>query len=90
MDSDGNKNKYVELSGVQISGITISDNRVYVGVIDHSGKGTEGLPDEFDGLGASMENNLLTFKVPDVVEDNSFPIESGNMIPRYWREWLHR
>ena len=82
--------KYVEFSGVQIRGITISDGKVYVGAIDHSGEGTEGLPDEFDSLGASFENNLLVFDTPPSVMAFPFPIESGQMIPRYWREWIRR
>lgn len=90
LDGEGNFNKYVELSGNQVSGITISEGKVYVGVIDHSGGGTQGLPDAFDNLDASMENNLLVFDVPSAVSSTSFPIESGQMIPRYWREWIRR
>jgi len=90
-DSEGNKKKYVELPGVQVSGITVSDNMAYIGVIDHSGTGTSGLPSEFGGLNASMENNLLTFEVPQDVKDSaSSMIERGQMLPKYWREWLRK
>jgi hypothetical protein len=43
------------------------------------------------GLGPSFENNLLVFDVPDPVgSEGNINIESGQMIPRYWREWIRR
>jgi type IV pilus assembly protein PilY1 len=90
-NSSGEKIKYVELEGVQVSGITISNGKVYLGAIGHEGQGTDNLPDEMGGLGPSFENNLLVFDVPDPVgSEGNINIESGQMIPRYWREWIRR
>lgn len=83
--------KYIDLAGVQISGITITDGKVYIGAIGHEGQGTETLPEELGGLNPSFDNNLLVFDVPDVVgSGGNINIESGQMIPRYWREWIRR
>ena len=90
-NSSGENVKYVELEGVQVSGITISNGKVYLGAIGHEGEGTDNLPDEMGGLDPSFKNNLLVFDVPDPVgSEGNINIESGQMIPRYWREWRRR
>ncbi len=81
-------NRYIEFEGYKISGITLNDDRVFVGVTDYSGGTSENsLPDELDSLNASQQGNVLTFDVPDPVASSSFPIASGQMRSRYWREW---
>ncbi len=91
-DADGNHKKYVDLTGVQISGITIKDGKVFVGAIGHEGQGTDNLPAEMQGLSPSFSNNLLVFDVPEVVGEapQGGGQSSGEMEPRYWREWIHR
>lgn len=91
-DSNGNYKKYVDLTGVQISGITIKDGKVFVGAIGHEGQGTDNLPAEMQGLNPSFSNNLLVFDVPEAVGEapQGGGQSSGEMEPRYWREWIHR
>ncbi len=87
-NEDGDKLKNITISGVKVSGITISEGRVFMGLTDYSGHADENLPDEMNDLNVSTAGNILTFDVPEVVQSNPFPIESREMVPHYWREWL--
>jgi len=83
----GNENKYVELEGIKISGITLTGDKVFVGITNYSGSTEEDLPDSIGNLNATVQGNVIAFDVPDAVASNPFPIPSGSMVPRYWREW---
>lgn len=79
--------RYVELEGYRISGITLSSGKVFLGITDYSGGTSTELPSELTALGAGLNGNVLIFDMPDPVADSPFPIASGQMLPRYWREW---
>lgn len=78
--------KYVELEGVKVSGIVISEGRVYAGVTDYPQVDAE-LPEEL-GEGVEIQSGLLAFDVPEEVAnwDSAYP--SGVMVPSYWRRWM--
>jgi hypothetical protein len=85
-DGSGNKLKSISIPGAKVSGITISDNTVFMGITDFSGHVDENLPSQM--LNVSTEGNVLIFDVPTEVGSSGFPIDSGNMVPHYWREWI--
>lgn len=82
-------NKYVELAGVKVSGIVISEGKVYAGVTKYPQAQTT-IPDDLK-VGedtAVIQNGLLAFDVPPEVAnwDSAYP--SGVMVPSYWRRWI--
>lgn len=76
----------MELEGVKVSGIVISEGRVYAGVTDYPQVDAE-LPEEL-GEGVEIQSGLLAFDVPEEVAnwDSAYP--SGVMVPSYWRRWI--
>jgi len=83
------EDRFIELEGVRISGITLTGDKVFVGITNFTNIEEDDLPDVFENqeLNASIQGNILVFDVPDAVANNPFPIPSGSMVPRYWREW---
>ncbi len=81
--------KYVELQGVKVSGITISEGRVYAGVTQYPQAQTT-IPGDLKvgDSAAAIQNGLLVFDVPPEVAswDSAYP--SGVMVPSYWRRWI--
>lgn len=81
--------KYVELQGVKVSGITISEGRVYAGVTKYP-QVTTTIPGDLKvgDSAAAIQNGLLVFDVPPEVAswDSAYP--SGVMVPSYWRRWI--
>lgn len=81
--------KYVELEGVKVSGITISEGRVYAGVTKYPQAQTTIPGDLKVGEGAAaIQNGLLVFDVPPEVADWDSAYPSGVMVPSYWRRWI--
>jgi type IV pilus assembly protein PilY1 len=81
--------KYVELEGVKVSGLVISEGRVYAGVTKYP-QATNTIPGDLK-VGkndAEIRNGLLVFDVPPEVAnwDSAYP--SGVMVPSYWRRWI--
>jgi len=79
----------VELAGAKVSGIVISEGRVYAGVTKYPQVQTT-IPDDLK-VGdepAVIQNGLLAFDVPPEVAnwDSAYP--SGVMVPSYWRRWI--
>ena len=80
----GDGKKYVDLGGLQITGITVFDDSVYLGVV--------GMASEQDlqsalGESARLAGNLLSFELPEEIpssEDAGTVTEPG---PIFWREW---
>ncbi len=81
--------KYVEMEGVKVSGITISEGRVYAGVTKYPQAQTT-IPGDLKvgDSAAAIQNGLLVFDVPPEVAswDSAYP--SGVMVPSYWRRWI--
>lgn len=81
--------KYVELEGVKVSGIVISEGKVYAGVTKYPQAQTT-IPDDLKvgEEAAVIQNGLLAFDVPPEVAnwDSAYP--SGVMVPSYWRRWI--
>jgi hypothetical protein len=87
-ESQPNK-KYVELTGVKIGGMTISENRMYLGVTDYvfsdpDDPNNSGLPDEMSGF--EKKDGLLTGLIPKEVRDSGSST-SEQLTPMYWRRW---
>jgi type IV pilus assembly protein PilY1 len=81
--------KYVEMEGVKVSGIVISEGRVYAGVTKYPQAQTTIPGDLKVGEEAAViQNGLLVFDVPPEVAnwDSAYP--SGVMVPSYWRRWI--
>jgi type IV pilus assembly protein PilY1 len=81
--------KYVELEGVKVSGIVISEGKVYAGVTKYPQAQTTIPGDLKVGEEAAViQNGLLAFDVPPEVAnwDSAYP--SGVMVPSYWRRWI--
>jgi len=81
--------KYVEMEGVKVSGIVISEGRVYAGVTKYPQAQTTIPGDLKVGEEAAViQNGLLAFDVPPEVAnwDSAYP--SGVMVPSYWRRWI--
>lgn len=81
--------KYVEMEGVKVSGIVISEGRVYAGVTKYPQAQTA-IPDDLK-LGeeaAVIQNGLLAFDVPPEVANWDSVYPSGVMVPSYWRRWI--
>jgi type IV pilus assembly protein PilY1 len=81
--------KYVELAGVKVSGIVISEGKVYAGVTKYPQAQTTIPGDLKVGEEAAViQNGLLVFDVPPEVAnwDSAYP--SGVMVPSYWRRWI--
>jgi len=82
-------NKYVELAGVKVSGIVISEGRVYAGVTKYP-QAQATIPGDLKvgEEAAVIQNGLLAFDVPPEVAnwDSAYP--SGVMVPSYWRRWI--
>jgi len=81
--------KYVELAGVKVSGIVISEGKVYAGVTKYPQAQTT-IPGDLK-VGekpAVIQDGLLAFDVPPEVAnwDSAYP--SGVMVPSYWRRWI--
>ncbi|MDN5336672.1 MAG: type pilus assembly protein PilY1 [Synergistales bacterium] len=82
-----NGKRFVQLSGLQISGITIFDDRVYLGVV---GMATQGdLPDAL-GQDAMLAQNLLSFKLPEEVPSSEDGGGGTNPGLIFWKEWRDR
>lgn len=82
-------NKYVELAGAKVSGIVISEGRVYAGVTKYPQVQTT-IPDDLK-VGdepAVIQNGLLAFDVPPEVAEWDSAYPSGVMVPSYWRRWI--
>ncbi len=81
--------KYAEMEGVKVSGIVISEGRVYAGVTKYPQAQTT-IPDDLK-LGeeaAVIQNGLLAFDVPPEVANWNSAYPSGVMVPSYWRRWI--
>ena len=81
--------KYVEMEGVKVSGIVISEGKVYAGVTKYPQAQTTIPGDLKVGEEAAViQNGLLVFDVPPEVAnwDSAYP--SGVMVPSYWRRWI--
>jgi len=76
--------KYIEIQGTKISGITVSDDKVYVGVTRYGGSS---IPDELTQLNAVSVNQMMVFDLPGAVANIILQIPSGQIKPQYWREW---
>ncbi len=73
----GVKPKYIELTNVAVSGISVTGGKISLGVTSY---GIGGFPEGFQVLG----DNLAIIKVPKAVsEGGDFP--SGVMKPYYWK-----
>lgn len=73
----GVKPKYIELTNVAVSGISVTGGKISLGVTSY---GIGGFPEGFQVLG----DNLAIIKVPKAVsEGGDFP--SGVMKPFYWK-----
>jgi len=82
-------NKYVEIAGAKVSGIVISEGRVYAGVTKYPQVQTT-IPDDLK-VGdepAVIQNGLLAFDVPPEVAEWDSAYPSGVMVPSYWRRWI--
>ena len=81
--------KYVELEGVKVSGIVISEGRVYAGVTKYPQAQTT-IPGDLNvGEDAAViQDGLLVFDVPPEVADWDSAYPSGVMVPSYWRRWI--
>jgi type IV pilus assembly protein PilY1 len=79
-----NNAKYVEVSGIHVSGITVFDGKVYLGV---SGFATEEYLSSVLGEGVDLGRNLLSFTLPEGIPNT--PEEgagtTGGLL--FWREW---
>ncbi len=81
--------KYVELAGVKVSGIVISEGKVYAGVTKYPQAQTTIPGDLKVGEEAAViQNGLLAFDVPPEVAnwDSAYP--SGVMVTSHWRRWI--
>jgi len=81
--------KYVEMEGVKVSGIVISEGKVYAGVTKYPQAQTT-IPGDLK-LGeapAVIQNGLLAFDVPPEVANWDSVYPSGVMVPSYWRRWI--
>lgn len=79
-----NGNKYVEIKGLHVSGITVFDGRVYLGV---SGFATAEYLNTVLGAGVNLGHNLLSFSLPEGIPinpDDGSGIDGGLL---FWREW---
>lgn len=83
VDATGKPKKYVELDATRISGITVSDGKVYAGVTRYPGAGNP--PTEMGNV--SITENLMIIDVPDHIKNapDDFPSKSSR--PTYWRDW---
>jgi len=81
--------KYVEMEGVKVSGIVISEGRVYAGVTKYPQAQTTIPGDLKVGEEAAViQNGLLAFDVPPEVANWNSAYPSGVMVPSYWRRWI--
>ena len=81
--------KYVELEGVKVSGIVISEGKVYAGVTEYPQAQTT-IPGDLK-VGekpAVIQDGLLAFDVPPEVAEWDSAYPSGVMVPSYWRRWI--
>jgi type IV pilus assembly protein PilY1 len=79
--------KSVKLQATKISGITVTDGKVYVGITAFSNAS-----DPNTALGAftgniSVNGNLLVFDVPKNVMSDDSGGSSTKTEPAYWRDW---
>lgn len=81
--------KYVELAGVKVSGIVISEGKVYAGVTKYPQAQTT-IPGDLKvgEKAAVIRNGLLAFDVPPEVANWNSAYPSGVMVPSYWRRWI--
>jgi len=82
-----NGKRFVQLSGLQITGITIFDDRVYLGVVGMATQ--EDLPDAL-GQDAMLAQNLLSFKLPEEVPSSEDGGGGTNPGLIFWKEWRDR
>jgi len=81
--------KYVEMEGVKVSGIVISEGTVYAGVTKYPQAQTTIPGDLKVGEEAAViQNGLLAFDVPPEVANWNSAYPSGVMVPSYWRRWI--
>jgi type IV pilus assembly protein PilY1 len=81
--------KYVELEGVKVSGIVISEGKVYAGVTEYPQAQTT-IPGDLKvgEKAAVIQDGLLAFDVPPEVAEWDSAYPSGVMVPSYWRRWI--
>ena len=82
-----NGKRFVQLSGLQITGITIFDDRVYLGVVGMATQ--QDLPDAL-GQYAMLAQNLLSFKLPEEVPSSEDGGGGTNPGLIFWKEWRDR
>ncbi|HPC75641.1 MAG: PilC/PilY family type IV pilus protein [Thermovirgaceae bacterium] len=80
----GGGNKFVQLEGIQVAGITVFDDKVYLGVV---GSASSGDLKSALGESARLSGNLLSFDLPDEIPSGG---DAGSgAVPGliFWREW---
>ena len=79
--------KSVKLQATRISGITVTDGKVYVGITAFSNASDPNTAlDAFTG-NISVSGNLLVFDVPKNVMSDDSGGSSTKTEPAYWRDW---
>lgn len=83
----GNK-KFIELEGVRMTGMVMSEDYVYAGVIKFPQLEVF-IPDDLkvEEESASIHKGLLIFDVPLEVTNWESLYPEGVMVPSYWRSW---
>lgn len=83
----GGGKKFVELNSSRISGITLSEGRIYIGITRYPGvSGT--LPGEMSNV--TVSGNLMILDDPQydgTGGGGSYEQESKTIRPTYWRDW---
>lgn len=80
------RTKSVTLEATRISGITISDGKVYVGITAFStASNPKNVLSEYTG-DVTVSDNLLVFESPAPEEGEDFS-KPGVTKPAYWRDW---
>ena len=80
----GGGNKFIQLEGLQVAGITVFDDKVYLGVVGSASAG-----DLKSALGdsARLTGNLLSFDLPEEIPSSGDAGAGAEPGPIFWREW---
>ena len=91
-DSNGNptsRKKSVKLAATRVSGITISEGKLYVGVTGFSSASNprEVFKDYTNSDSIKLSENLLVFDIPEYIQESASEGSSTKTEPAYWRDW---